>query len=319
MHTLVIHGGAGTLRRESMSAETEQAFRTALRHALEAGHAVLMAGGDSLTAVERAVNSMEDCPLFNAGRGSTFTLDGTIEMDAAIMEGAGRKAGAVAMVRGIRNPISLARRVMEHSPHVLLCGEGAHRLAREGGVATEPDAYFHTDWRWRAMQASRDPSKGGLSEDIVPGKELLAAVDQKFGTVGAVALDAAGNLAAATSTGGTNAKLPGRIGDTPIIGAGTYADNATCAVSATGHGEYFIRNATAHEIASLMRHAGRTLEQAADEVVNGQLVELGGRGGVVAIDRQGNLAMPFNTSGMYRGFIRADGSTHIAIFKGEQP
>lgn len=318
MHTIVIHGGAGTLRRETMTAETERAFRRALEASLRAGHEVLAGGGDAVTAVEHAVMSMEDCPLFNAGRGSAFTLDGTIEMDASIMEGANREAGAVAMVSTVRNPVSLARLVMEKNPHVLLCGEGAQRFARECGVAEEDLEYFRTEWRWKAMDQIRDPSRGGLSEDIVPpppDPALIEAMDKKFGTVGAVALDAAGNLAAATSTGGTNAKFPGRIGDSPIIGAGTYADNETCAVSATGHGEYFIRNATAHEIASLMRYAGLSLQDAAERVVNGQLVEMGGRGGIVAIDRHGNIAMPFNSAGMYRGYLRADGSTEISIFK----
>jgi len=315
MYTLVIHGGAGTLQRDGMSPAMEKRFRDALQQALQAGADVLADGGSSLSAVELAVAVMEDHPLFNAGRGANFNTDGVNELDASIMDGATLRAGAVAMLRGIRNPVRLARMVLEHGQSVLLCGDGARRFARDHGVEEVADAYFHTPHRWHAMVSSRDGQAAALSEDFIPDEQMLAATNAKLGTVGAVALDRAGNLAAATSTGGTTAKVPGRVGDSAVIGAGTYADNATCAISATGHGEYFIRNVTAHNISSLMRHAGRSLAEAADEVVNRQLVALGGRGGVVALDRAGNIAMPFNTPGMYRGYIRADGSTAIGIFK----
>lgn len=315
MHTLVIHGGAGALSRELMSPETEEAFRDALTAALHAGNRVLARGGDALTAVETAVVEMEDSPLFNAGRGSNFTRDGVNEMDASIMDGRDLRAGAVAMLRRIRNPVSLARRVLEDGRHVLLCAEGARRFAGECGISEISDEYFHTEFRWRAMLLSRDKGVSGLSEDIVATLGRVAEGQEKFGTVGAVALDDAGDLAAATSTGGTTAKYPGRVGDSALIGSGTYADNETCAVSATGHGEFFIRKAVAHEISSLMRYRDLSVEDAADEVVNRQLVDLGGRGGVIALDRLGNIAMPFNTPGMYRGYIRADGSVYVGIFK----
>lgn len=314
---LAIHGGAGALDRKVMTPEIEAAFRDALDSALRVGYAILDGGGDSLSAVEAAVKWMEDCPLFNAGRGSNFTVDGVNEMDASIMDGATLKAGAVAMVRRIRNPVGLARRVLEDDRHVLLCAEGAQRFARQCGIREVSDEYFHTDHRWNAMLLSRDGRGGGLSEDIIPDVGKFAAHAEKFGTVGAVALDRKGNVAAATSTGGTTAKYPGRVGDSAIIGAGTYADNGTCAVSATGHGEYFQRNVTAHEIAALMRYEGYSLSKAAESVIHGQLLELGGRGGVIALDAQGNVAMPFNTPGMYRGCIRSDGKPYTGIFKDE--
>jgi L-asparaginase / beta-aspartyl-peptidase len=280
-------------------------YHQGLRRALEAGREVLAAGGNALEAVTRAVAALEDDPLFNAGRGSVFTAAGTQEMDAAVMDGRDRRAGAVAGIFGPRNPILAARAVMEFSDHVLLIGEGALAFCRQQGVAFADPSYFCTAERWKALQDELERRRGGVAEDD----------DEKrrHGTVGAVARDRDGNLAAATSTGGMTGKVPGRVGDSPIIGAGTYADNATCAVSATGHGEYFVRFGAAFEIAAHLRHAGQPLEQAARAVVDA-LGEIGGRGGVVAVDRAGALALPFNTAGMYRGYVRADGRIHTAIW-----
>ncbi|HKJ91272.1 MAG TPA: isoaspartyl peptidase/L-asparaginase, partial [Oceanipulchritudo sp.] len=304
MYTLVIHGGAGALSREAMTEAIEGSFRNGLEEALEAGRDILGSGGTSLDAVEAALRAMEDNPLFNAGRGSNFTREGRIEMDASIMEGAGLRAGAVATVSGVKNPISLARRILEQGDHVLLSGDGARCFARECGLPEAGETYFHTDFRWEAMLRERERSEGSLSEDVLPENNPDDnPLTKRFGTVGAVALDEAGNLAAATSTGGTTAKSPGRVGDSALIGSGTYANNATCAVSATGHGEYFIRNVTAHEVSALMAHAGLSLREAADRVVNGQLAAFGGRGGVVAVDARGAIAMPFNTPGMYHGYV----------------
>ncbi len=314
MYTLVIHGGAGALSREAMTEAIEGSFRNGLEEALEAGRAILGKGGRSLDAVEAAVRAMEDNPLFNAGRGSNFTREGRTEMDASIMEGAGLRAGAVATVCGVKNPISLARCILEQGDHVLLSGDGARCFARERGLPEAGETYFYTDFRWQAMLHERAPSEGSLSEDLLPETHPDDPLTKRFGTVGAVALDEAGNLAAATSTGGTTAKYPGRVGDSALIGSGTYANNATCAVSATGHGEYFIRNVTAHEISALMAHAGLPLREAADRVVNGQLAAFGGRGGVVAVDARGAMAMPFNTPGMYHGYVTSGGKRGTAIF-----
>jgi L-asparaginase / beta-aspartyl-peptidase len=269
-----------------------------LRRALTAGRDVLAAGGSALDAVTQAVVALEDDPLFNAGRGSVFTAAGTQEMDASVMDGRDHRAGAVAGVFGPRNPVLAARAVMEHSHHVLLIGEGALAFCRDQHVAFAELGYFSTEERQRELQhalAARGRNGAGV------------------GTVGAVARDRDGNLAAATSTGGMIGKVPGRVGDSPIIGAGTYADNATCAVSATGHGEFFIRYGAAFDIAARLRYAGQSLQQAAYAVVEA-LAEFGGRGGVVAVDRSGALALPFNTAGMYRGYVRADGVIHTAIW-----
>jgi beta-aspartyl-peptidase (threonine type) len=304
---LAIHGGAGTLRRGAMNAERAAVYHAGMMRALEAGRDILTLGGSALDAVTAAVVALEDDPLFNAGRGAVFTAAGTQEMDAAVMDGHERQAGAVAGICGPKNPVLAARAVMEHSPHVLLIGEGALAFCREQGVAfAEPD-YFHTESRWQALQRTLDLQRGGLVD------EEEADESRRHGTVGAVARDRHGNLAAATSTGGMTGKLPGRVGDSPIVGAGTYADNATCAVSATGHGEFFIRFGAAHEIASRIRHGGRSLAVAARDVID-ELGRIGGSGGLVAVSRDGELALPFNCSGMYRGYVEADGIVYTAIY-----
>lgn len=283
---LLIHGGAGTIPRAEMTPDLEQQFRSALEQSLRSGHAVLARGGTSVDAVEIAVRVLEDSPLFNAGRGSAFTRDGHNEMDAAIMDGKDKRAGAVAGVTTIRNPISAARAVMERSPHVMLIGRSAEELAKDAGVEIVDPAYFWTERRWKQLQ--------------------------EHGTVGAVALDASGNLAAATSSGGMTGKRPGRIGDTPVIGAGTYAENQSCAVSATGAGEYFIRWTVAYDIAALVKYRGMSVAEAADEVVHRKLPRES-VGGVIALDRDGNFGMPFNSNGMYRGWMGEDGVAHVAI------
>jgi len=269
-----------------------------LRRALAAGRDVLASGGSALDAVTRAVMALEDDRLFNAGRGSVFTAAGTQEMDAAIMDGRDHRAGAVAGILGPRNPVLAARAVMERSQHVLLIGNGALAFCREHGIAFAEPGYFATEQRRRELRDVLEKCRRGATAK---------------GTVGAVARDCAGNLAAATSTGGMTGKTPGRVGDSPIIGAGTYADNATCAVSATGHGEFFMRYGAAFEIAARLRHAGQSLQEAAGAVV-AALAAFGGRGGVVAVDRAGALALSFNTAGMYRGFVRADGTIHTEIW-----
>jgi beta-aspartyl-peptidase (threonine type) len=301
---IAIHGGAGTILRSTMTPEREKEYRTALEQALKAGYQILQNGGSSLDAVEAAVVSLENCPLFNAGRGAVFTHDATHEMDASIMEGAQLNAGAVAGIFGPKNPIMVARAVMEKSEHVLLAAEGANKFAKEQGFEFMDSAYFHTDQRYNQLQEA-------LEEDRI---QLDHSEGKKFGTVGAVAIDQAGNLAAATSTGGMTNKRWGRVGDSPIIGAGTYADNHTCAVSCTGHGEYFIRSVVAFRISCLMSIGQKSLKEAAEEVVNNHLVKTGGEGGLVAIDRKGNISMPFNSAGMYRGSIDQEGNITIAIY-----
>ena len=282
---LAIHGGAGFSRKTA-----PQPYQAGLLRALHAGWSILSAGGSSLDAVSAAVVALEDDPLFNAGRGAVYNAQAKHELDASIMDGATLRAGAVAAVARIRNPILAARAVMERSPHVLLAGAGAERFARQHKLRFENSAYFHTPTRLQALKKN---------------------LKHHHGTVGAVALDRHGNLAAATSTGGFTGKLPGRIGDSPIIGAGTWADNATCALSATGHGELFIRTALAHDIAARMRYRGDPLARAAKAAL-GAIARLGGDGGVVAIDAQGNIAMPFNSEGMLRGFIGHDGKPRVA-------
>jgi beta-aspartyl-peptidase (threonine type) len=304
MFGLAIHGGAGTLPRAEMSEERELKYRAGLAAALDAGHAVLQARGTSLDAVTRAVMSLEDNPLFNAGVGSVFTLDGRNELDASIMDGRTLKAGAVCGVTHIRNPIELARTVMEHSEYVMLSGEGAEEFALSRGLALVPRSYFYTPERWRQLERIR----GGDSD-------LSALTISHVGTVGAVALDVDGRLAAATSTGGMTGKRYSRIGDSPIIGAGTYADDRSCAVSATGHGEIFIRAAVAHDICARMRFGGRTLSAAVREVVLGELTRLQGEGGVVAIDRNGEISMEFNSEGMFRACRRSGEEAQISIYR----
>jgi len=311
---LVMHGGAGTITRGSMTAEREAQYRSTLEQALRIGHAVLARGGSSIDAVESGIRVLEDSPLFNAGKGAVFTHEGRNEMDAAIMNGANKMAGSVAGVTIIKNPISAARAVMEKSKHVMMAGKGAELFATKMGLEIVDPSYFWTEGRWKSLQ--QELVKEQEQAKPQPHSELRAPLDEKhYGTVGAVALDRDGNLAAGTSTGGTTNKQYGRIGDAPIIGAGTYASNDACAVSATGTGEYFIRWTVAYDIAALMKYKGMTVKQAAEEVVMHKLVEGHGDGGVIALDRNGNFAMPFNTEGMYRGWIAEDGVPHVEIYK----
>jgi beta-aspartyl-peptidase (threonine type) len=318
---LAVHGGAGTLRRQDMTADAEQAYRALLGRALDAGETVLDAGGSALDAVEAAVVVFEDSPLFNCGRGAVFTGDGRHELDAAIMDGQTCAAGAVAGVRRVRNPIRLARAVMERSPHVLLVGEGAEAFARAHGIELVDPGYFSTARRWaQLVETKRELGEEvpARSEDafVDPGLAAAGLDDRTIGTVGAVALDAGGHLAAATSTGGLTNKRPGRVGDSPIIGAGTYADDRTCAVSATGSGELFIRAVAAHDVAARMRYGGQTLAEAARAVVMDTLPRLGGAGsgGLIAVDAHGGVVTPFNSEGMYRGYAVAGGVRTVEIF-----
>lgn len=297
---LVIHGGAGRILRSEMKPEQEKACRTGLEAALKAGYAVLESGGSSLDAVEAAVRVLEDDPSFNAGKGAVLTAEGQAELDAAIMDGRKQAAGSVAGLRHIRNPISLARKVMERSPHVMLIGDGAEAFARTQGLAFVAPDYFITPQRREAWRKAKAKAEGG---------------DPK-GTVGAVALDQQGNLAAATSTGGMMMKRWGRVGDAPLIGAGTWADNATCAVSCTGWGEFFIRTAVAHDIAARMAYGGAKLEGAAQASLD-KAKALGGDGGLIALDVQGHLTLPFNTQGMFRGFRMSDGRQAVKVFGDE--
>ncbi len=314
-YVLAIHGGAGTIVRSDLTPELEEAFRAALREALEAGYQVLDEGGPSLDAVVAALRTMEESPLFNAGKGAVFTSEGTVELDASIMDGRTRNAGAVSGVKEVRSPITLARLVMEQSPHVMLTGAGAEAFAREHDIEMVSNDFFYTERRRRQLERAQQRENAPSGGDALLLDEDREADHHKYGTVGAVALDQAGNLAAGTSTGGMTNKRFGRIGDSPIIGAGTYADNATCAVSATGHGEYFIRGVVAYDVAAMMHYAGLSLTAAANAVVMGRLGELGGTGGIIALDREGNLAMPFNTSGMYRGAIDTGGNVVIKIYR----
>jgi beta-aspartyl-peptidase (threonine type) len=309
---VAIHGGAGTITRASMTAEKEAAYRAVLATSLAAGHAVLAAGGGAVDAVLAAVRVMEDSPLFNAGRGAVFTADGRNELDAAIMDGQTRAAGAVAGVTRIRNPILAAHAVMRRSPHVLLAGAGAERFAQAQGLELVGPEYFYTAERWEQLERAR-------AADVVALDHDGAAALPRFGTVGAVALDREGNLAAGTSTGGMTNKRWGRVGDSPLVGAGTYADNDTAAVSATGTGEHFIRAVAAYDVAARMKYAGATLDEAAAAAVRDGVEPLGGRGGLVALDRRGNVALPFNSEGMYRGVVRDDGVPSIEIYRATGP
>ena len=317
--SLALHGGAGTIPRGSLSPEKEASYTNALKVALEAGWQILKSGGSALDAVEATVVSLEDTPLFNAGRGAVFTHDGTHELDASIMRGDTRDAGAIAGVQGVRNPISLARQVMEQSPHVLLAGRGAEAFAKQMGARFEDADYFYDAFRYGQLQEARTAGRVQLDHagDDTPTQEnsVTAPDEKKFGTVGAVALDSHGLLAAATSTGGMTNKKWGRLGDSPIIGAGTWADNRTCAISCTGDGEYFIRAVAAHEVHALMRHGGLSLQQACDVVVMRDLVEIGGEGGLVAVDSAGNVCLPFNSEGMYRAWRKEDGEEGVAIYR----
>lgn len=305
---LVIHGGAGVIERDKLDAEDERAIRADLDAALDAGQAVLARGGSALDAVEAAVRALEDSPRFNAGHGAVFDADGRHELDASVMEGHTRRAGAVAGVTTIRNPVSLARAVMEHSPHVLLIGAGAEAFAgTRGDIEQVPNTYFDTAHRRRELEQAQARERADAdAADNLKGKY--------FGTVGAVALDADGHIATATSTGGMTNKRWGRVGDTPLVGAGTWADER-CGVSGTGWGEFFIRCAVAHDIAARMAYRADSLQAATDAVILGAVPELGGDGGAIALDRDGNVVMAFNTSGMYRGWIRPDGTRGTAIFR----
>ncbi len=303
---LAVHGGAGTIDRTDMTPLREKAYRQGLEDALRAGHAVLKEGGSALDAVERAVRSLEDCPLFNAGRGSVFNADGQHEMDASIMSGFDLRAGAVAGVNNVKNPVGLARLVMEKSGHVLISGMGAFEFAHQMRVPLEDDQYFYDQFRFDQWQKVRGTDTVQLDHN---------EGDRKFGTVGAVALDRHGNLAASTSTGGMTNKRFQRIGDSPVIGAGTYANNASCAVSCTGHGESFIRAVAAHDVHALMSYKGLSLEEAVRVVVHENLPPLDGDGGMIALDRMGNIVLDFNCSGMYRGHVSANGEFHTAIWR----
>jgi len=302
--SIAIHGGAGTILRSSMNPELQAQYELGLRQARDAGYAVLERGGSSVDAVEVAVAALEDFPLFNAGRGAVFNNVGKHEMDACIMRGDTREAGAVCGVAGVKNPVMLARAVMERSGHVLLSGQGAEEFGRAQGMEFADEAYFYTQQRYEQWQQAQKEDRVQLDHS-----------DKKFGTVGAVALDTFGNLAAATSTGGMTNKKFGRVGDSPVPGAGTYANNATCAISCTGHGELFLRAVVAHDISCLMEYRGLSLQAACDIVVHDKLVKIGGEGGLVAVDSMGHIAMPFNSEGMYRACRSADGTDAVLIYK----
>jgi beta-aspartyl-peptidase (threonine type) len=295
---IVVHGGAGVMSRDKMKPEMDSAYRAVLSQAMNVGKKILSEGGSALDAVEKTINVLEDSPLFNAGKGAVFTHDKKNELDAAIMDGSNLAAGAVTCVTDIKNPISAARKVMTNSPHVMLSGAGASQFAKEQGLEIVPPEYFFTQRRFN---------------DLL---EILKK--EKLGTVGCCALDKSGNLAAGTSTGGMPNKKYNRIGDSPVIGAGTYANNATCAVSGTGHGEFFIRWTVAHDISALMEYKGLSLKEASELVVNVKLVKAGGTGGVICVDRMGNVSLPFNTSGMIRGFATADGKEGVFIYSDEK-
>lgn len=304
---IAIHGGAGTITRATLTPEQDHAYRAALEEAVEAGHKVLAAGGSALDAVQVAVVHLEDTPLFNAGKGSVFTKEGKHEMDAAIMCGKNLMAGAVAGVRSIKNPVKLSRIVMERSDHVLLSGYGAEEFALNHGLEFASEKYFFDAFRYKQWAEVRDTNVFMLDH--------TENVDEKFGTVGAVAVDVEGNVAAATSTGGMTNKRYNRIGDTPIIGAGTYANNQTCAVSCTGHGEYFMRAVVAYDVSCLIEYKGYTLQQACDEVVMKKLVAFGGEGGLIAVNAAGDLALPFNSEGMYRASKKNGEKAVVGIYR----
>ncbi|WP_235296042.1 isoaspartyl peptidase/L-asparaginase family protein [Portibacter marinus] len=309
-YAMVIHGGAGTILRKNMTEEKDKEYRDALTQALEIGQKVLAEGGSSIDAVQKTINFMEDSPLFNAGKGAVFTNAGLNELDASIMYGKDQNAGAIGGVTNVRNPINAARAVMEKSEHVMLTGKGAEEFSKKQGLEIVDPSYFKTERRWKSLQKAKENE-----EDM--GYEIqVLNEDYKYGTVGAVALDKEGNICAGTSTGGMTNKRYNRIGDAPIIGAGTFADNTSCGVSATGHGEYFIRYTVARDIAAMMEYKGSTLEEAGEYIINQKLVEKGGSGGVVALDKDGNIAMPFNSEGMYRGYVTPTQKV-VKIYKDE--
>lgn len=304
---IAIHGGAGTIKKSSMGAERESQIRSAMEAAVRAGHQVLDSGGTALDAVSTAVRMLEDIPHFNAGKGAVFNAEGKNELDASIMDGATRNAGAVAAVHTVKNPIELARLVMDQSPHVMLIGSGAEEFGRQHDIEFVEPSYFYTDYRWQQLQKAK--AEQATAE---------AGTERWYSTVGAVALDRDGNLAAATSTGGTTNKRWGRVGDSPIIGAGTYADNRSCAVSATGTGEFFIRSVIAYDICARVFYQGIGLETAARQVIMDELPQMGGDGGVISMDKSGNIAMVFNTAGMYRASIDTSGNMAVAIYGDEE-
>lgn len=307
-YTLAIHGGAGTILKENMTAEMEQAYRNGLEDALNAGFRLLQNGGSAIDAVKAAVISLEDNILFNAGRGAVFAKDGGQEMDASIMDGHNLMAGAVSAVTNIRNPIELAHAVMTKSEHVMLNGDGANAFAESINIKTEPDEYFFSEFRYDQWLKMRETEGAALDHNV-------QIADKKFGTVGAVACDQFGNIAAATSTGGMTNKQFGRVGDSPIIGAGTYANNKTCAVSCTGHGEIFIRAVAAYDVSCLMEYQGLSLQQAMEKVVLDKLVKMEGEGGMIGVDANGNAALIFNSAGMYRGLQNSDGIKEVNIYR----
>ena len=304
-YAIVIHGGAGTILKKNMTPEKEKAYLDELNKALNIGEAILKKGGSSMDAVEQTIISMENSPLFNSGKGAVFTNAGTNELDASFMEGENLNAGAIGGVSTIKNPIRAARAVMEKSDHVLLTGKGAEVFAADNGIEIVDPKYFYTERRWESLQRAKEKER----------KKEEADANTKHGTVGCVALDKNGNIAAGTSTGGMTNKRWNRLGDSPIIGAGTYANNATCGVSCTGHGEYFIRYAVAHDISAMMEYKGVSLQEAGDYVINDKLVKAGGEGGAVCLDKNGNVAMPFNSAGMYRGYVKAGGEREVLIYK----
>jgi L-asparaginase / beta-aspartyl-peptidase len=308
IYTITIHGGAGTILKEDMTAELEVSYKKGLEDALTIGYTLLEKGESALQAIKAAVISLEDNILFNAGKGSVFTKDGRQEMDASIMEGQHLMAGVVSAVRNIRNPVELAYTVMTQSPHVMLTGQGAYEFAKLHNIKTEPDEYFYSAFRhdqWKKLQDS----------DMVALDHNVSVKDKKIGTVGAAACDKHGNIAAATSTGGMTNKQWGRVGDSSIIGAGTYANNKTCAISCTGHGEPFIRSVAAYDVSCLMEYKGLSLEEAMNVVVNDKLMKIDGEGGMVGVDAKGNAAMIFNSAGMYRGMRGSDGRNEVSIYK----
>ncbi len=305
--SMVIHGGAGTLVKGLMTSELEDQYRATLKASLDKGYSILEDGGTSLDAVEASVELLENSPLFNAGKGSVFTAEGTHEMDAAIMEGKNQEAGAVSLVTGIKNPVSLARDVMEKSYHVFLAGEGAMQFAKSNDHVIEDPEYFYDEVRYQQWQGIKDSDTFQLDHSVKK--------EGKFGTVGAVACDKYGNVAAATSTGGMTNKKWGRVGDSPMIGSGTYANNKTCAVSCTGSGEFFIRGVVAYDVSCLMEYKNMSLENAANEVINKRILEINGDGGLIAVDAKGNITMPFNTEGMYRGYKTSKGNEEISIYR----
>ena len=312
MITICIHGGAGTILKEDMTPQLETAYLAALQAALDAGYAVLEEGGSAVNAVKAAVVVLEDNVLFNAGRGSVFTKKGVQEMDAAIMDGIDLEAGAVCGLRNVRNPVELAAEVMRNSNHVFLSGKGANDFAIKQGVKLEPDEFFFSQFRYDQWKAIRDSDNYSLDHTHHHLDELMK--DKKFGTVGAVACDAKGNIAACTSTGGMTNKKYGRVGDSPIIGAGTYANNKTCAISCTGHGEPFIKAVAAYDVSCLMEYKGLTLQDAMNQTVMHKLKNMDGEGGMIGVDAQGNFAMIFNSAGMYRGVKNSEGKDEVSIY-----